>query len=601
MGADSLDGNSPVANGGLDDDGDGVSNAIEHVLQALDETSEIDGSSDRDEDGIADADEIRFGTDPARDEQPVPWIELIQEEAGPVSALTTAGGGAVATAMIGGHQAGTLAYDWTGSDNAVLAVVTGGQVEKRLTFSPRTLPPGPYNLVLRVERVVGDYRSPVSAVEFTFNVLRDAADIADGDNDGIPDSSDDSDARQGFANELQAQGSARLRATPGVRLQLGSTARIRGARSALVTRSDIASAGDGRGGSVGDSEDDFDYLSGIYDFEITNLPEAGSMIRIVIPQAALIEEFPEYRKYLAGRGWGGLVENDRNAIESAPGNGGSCPEPGASSWQSGLTPGHGCVQLTLEDGGPNDGDAAQGPNGIIRDPGGIGTPQGEVSVGQGSGSFGPAALIVLALFTIAAAGRRLAGASCVSTGAIAALCLLAMPSMVRADAFVGAGGGVSFLDPDTGTSPFQVEDDQDTGLKVFAGFDLTPVSRNLSVEAFWADLGQAALTGNGAVDYSLYGAGLSYGIGSVRAPRFSAFVEAGVARLDASANVPLFQEDDTLLFFGLAGSFAVRRHWFLQLEYEYFAEDAQLVSLSIVRRFRTRSASDARTIPLPDD
>jgi hypothetical protein len=181
------------------------------------------------------------------------------------------------------------------------------------------------------------------------------------------------------------------------------------------------------------------------------------------------------------------------------------------------------------------------------------------------------------------------------------LCLLAAPADVRADAFVGAGGGASFLDPDTGTSPFQVEDDQDLGVKLFAGFDLTRVSRNLSVEAFWADLGQATLTGNGKVDYSLYGAGMSYGIGSVMAPRFSAFVEAGVARLDASANVPLLQEDDTLLFFGIAGSFAIRRHWFLQLEYEYFAEDAQLVSLSIVRRFRTRSPSDARTMPLPDD
>lgn len=176
---------------------------------------------------------------------------------------------------------------------------------------------------------------------------------------------------------------------------------------------------------------------------------------------------------------------------------------------------------------------------------------------------------------------------------------MAAPQAAQADVFVGVGGGLSMLDPDTSATPFSLQDDQDIGYKVFAGFDLTPISGNLSLEAFWADLGQAVLDNSGKVDYSLYGAGLSYGIGSVRAPRFSAFVEAGVAQLDTSANVPFMQEDDTLVFFGVAGSFAIRRHWFLQLEYEYFAEDAQFLSLSIVKRFRTRSASDARTMPLP--
>lgn len=176
---------------------------------------------------------------------------------------------------------------------------------------------------------------------------------------------------------------------------------------------------------------------------------------------------------------------------------------------------------------------------------------------------------------------------------------LAAPATAHADAFVGVGGGLSFLDPDTASTPFSLEDDQDTGVKVFAGFDLTRISGNLSVEAFWADLGEATLNNEAKVDYSLYGAGLSYGIGSVRAPRFSAFVEAGVAQLDTSANVPFTQEDDTLMFFGVAGSYAIRRHWFLQLEYEYFAEDAQFLSLSLVKRFRTRTASDARTMPLP--
>jgi hypothetical protein len=169
---------------------------------------------------------------------------------------------------------------------------------------------------------------------------------------------------------------------------------------------------------------------------------------------------------------------------------------------------------------------------------------------------------------------------------------------VRADVFVGVGAGLSSLDPETSGTPFSVVDDQDAGFKVFGGFDLTALSRNLSVEVFWADLGQAALEDRGNVDYSVYGAGLSFGASSATAPRLSGFVEAGIVGLDISADVPFQQEEDTSLFFGIAGSYAIRRHWFLQLEYEYFAEDAQFLSLSIVKRFRLDRASRSKTIPL---
>ena len=54
---------------------------------------------------------------------------------------------------------------------------------------------------------------------------------------------------------------------------------------------------------------------------------------------------------------------------SSAGNSGYCPPPGAAEWQSGLTEGHWCVQLSIEDGGPNDDDGIA--NGTIVDPGGV--------------------------------------------------------------------------------------------------------------------------------------------------------------------------------------------------------------------------------------
>ncbi|MGH8166536.1 MAG: hypothetical protein ACREQ1_04815, partial [Woeseiaceae bacterium] len=192
LGSDPLDANLPVVNGAMDDDGDAISNAIEHVLQSLAAPDDIDASGDLDEDGIGNADEIRFGTDPFRDEQPVPWIELTQADIGGVNALISSGGTAEATAVIGGHQAGTLLYDWSDSDNAILAVASGGQTARTLTFSPGTLPAGSYTLVVQVQRTLDGYSSPLSVVEFPVSVLADtdAAAVADADSDGIPDSSD---------------------------------------------------------------------------------------------------------------------------------------------------------------------------------------------------------------------------------------------------------------------------------------------------------------------------------------------------------------------------------------------------------------------------
>ena len=602
LGADPLDANSPVANGNLDDDGDGVTNAIEHVLQLLGVVDDPDASTDIDGDGIVDADEIRFGTDPARDEQPVPWIQLRQADYGPVRALATEGGNAIATAVTGGHQAGTLNYDWSASDNAILAVATGGQTSRSLTFAPQTLPTGHYDLVVRVQRTVGNFSSADSVVRFTLEVqaTADAESIMDGDNDGVPDAVDDRDGRFGFANRLQANAGTELQADAGVRMQTGSTARSVLSNSAAVTVANIASAGDGSGGSVGNSEDTFEYLSGLYDFEVTNLPHVGAAVRIVAPLIAAIGEFPDYRKFRADTGWQDFVVDANNAIESASGSSGTCPAPGDAAWQPGLTPGHNCVQLTIEDGGPNDNDAAAGPNGLIKYLGGVGTPKGRVTTGQGSGSVDPGLLAALGLIAVVLAWRRRLARAVPVAALVLGVLLVTSATPVHADAFVGVGGGLSSLEPETAGTPYTVADDQDFGLKVFAGFDLTAISPHLAVEAFWSDLGQATLLERGVVDYSVYGARLSLGASFPDTPRLSVFVKAGLAQLDVSANVPFDQEQDTILFLGLAGSYAIRRHWYLQLEYEYFAEDAQFLSLSIIRRFRSAGSSNVKTTPLPD-
>lgn len=77
-----------------------------------------------------------------------------------------------------------------------------------------------------------------------------------------------------------------------------------------------------------------------------------------------------YRKYDPLSGWRDFVTDAANEIASAPGAPGECPAPGDPAFTPGLTAGNFCIQLTLQDGGPNDTDGLA--NHVIADPGKLG-------------------------------------------------------------------------------------------------------------------------------------------------------------------------------------------------------------------------------------
>ncbi|WP_144158241.1 Ig-like domain-containing protein [Shewanella algae] len=108
-------------------------------------------------------------------------------------------------------------------------------------------------------------------------------------------------------------------------------------------------------------------VGGLFDFELEG-SEYGGSVSIVIPQVQAIPAQAQYRKYVAS-GWQEFVTDANNQIFSSAGEPGYCPPMGDASWQSGLTEGHWCVQLLIQDGGPNDGDGQA--NGTIVDPGGV--------------------------------------------------------------------------------------------------------------------------------------------------------------------------------------------------------------------------------------
>ncbi|GGB75342.1 hypothetical protein GCM10011607_39600 [Shewanella inventionis] len=238
-------------------------------------------------------------------------------------------------------------------------------------FDPSTLDAGSYPISF----VVTDDGTPQLSTKVQITILvKDSLPVltgTDSDGDLIPDNQEgfaDADG-DGIANYLDAinecnvlqelvseQQTFLAESQSGVCLRLGNTALLYGGNGIkipddLLIKDPLA-----------------DNLGGLFDFELTGIPKIGDSILVVIPQALPVPTNAVYRKFVRGN-WQDFVLDANNSVMSSAGSSGYCPPPGAAEWQVGLTEGHWCVQLTIEDGGPNDDDGIA--NGTIVDPGGV--------------------------------------------------------------------------------------------------------------------------------------------------------------------------------------------------------------------------------------
>jgi hypothetical protein len=159
-----------------------------------------------------------------------------------------------------------------------------------------------------------------------------------------------------------------LKTQPGLRLRLGQTAMVANNMGATVTQKDIDEVLGVDDASV--AQDDMINVGGYFDFDVSGLAEVGDSVKIVLPLDASIPENAVYRKLIPGEGWQDFIEDTKNSLASAPvSEENVCPETGDDAYEEGLIAGYDCVQLTIEDGGPNDTDGEA--NGEIQDPGGV--------------------------------------------------------------------------------------------------------------------------------------------------------------------------------------------------------------------------------------
>jgi hypothetical protein len=280
------------------------------------------------------------------------------------------------------NQSDTHTYDWSLTDLALVDSDTD-ILNNIFVLDPTSVSVGVYLIVVTVADSSGLTSTGVIAIsiEATAPVL---SVLDDSDNDGIDDLTEglvDSDG-DGISDYLDAvpqsnlapanesdQSVNLLETETGLTIVQGATAFYAGGTDVAVTLAELETFHQMAGGIQ--TEDSYINVGGIYDFTISGLPLAGGVASVVIPLSEPIPNEPLYRKYMSDLGWKDFVIDERNLVKSATGADGVCPSLNDTSYVDRLVPGSWCVQLTLEDGGPNDADHQA--NGTIVDPSGLAT------------------------------------------------------------------------------------------------------------------------------------------------------------------------------------------------------------------------------------
>jgi len=274
----------------------------------------------------------------------------------------------------------TYTADWSQTSGA-LVDLDGGNPDT-LVFNPAGLAAGLY--LVRVT-VTDNGAIPASScaelllqVVSTYPLLSNDNDsdgdgtgdadegIADSDGDGIPDYLDASDD----TTLLPLTNGREIQGPYGMTLALGGIAFASGQTTAMVSANDIANHGDPDYGPTANGADSGAAQTiGYFDFQVTGLASPGQVLQLVIPlgEGESIPEGAVYRKYRPGGGWSSFVGDASNALASTARDGfDHCPPPGHPSYTHGLTAGDQCIELTVQEGGANDGDGEF--NGVYRDP-----------------------------------------------------------------------------------------------------------------------------------------------------------------------------------------------------------------------------------------
>ncbi len=253
------------------------------------------------------------------------------------------------------------------------AGLSGADIDgDQLEFDPSTQTPGVYMVAMtatdngapaltttdQMYIVIVDALPALTTADTDGDLIPDSEEgFADADGDGIADYLDVIADCNVVPEEGKQQVSFLAEGSPGVCLRRGQDSVLSQSGGLQLLPTEVET--DAAAANIG----------GIFDFIAYGLPVPGQTYQLVLPQRLPVPANAVYRKYNVVTGWVDFVSDSRNFVSSSAGERGFCPPPGDTRWSAGLTEGHWCVQVSVQDGGPNDADGIA--NGTIVDPSGV--------------------------------------------------------------------------------------------------------------------------------------------------------------------------------------------------------------------------------------
>ncbi len=179
--------------------------------------------------------------------------------------------------------------------------------------------------------------------------------------------------------------------------------------------------------------------------------------------------------------------------------------------------------------------------------------------------------------------------------------------------YLGANTGISFLDPEPQCPCYSVADDISTGVSAFLGRDM---SRHFSIEAYYADLGEAGVSFNGAnageIGYEhfglsmlayFYNRGLANSFnndyddeGFFHREGFSVFARAGLGNMDNNAKITGIKHErveSQHIHLGIGAEYGWPNGYAARIEFVSYDIDAKILSLGVLKRFGTLKSYNA--------
>ena len=174
--------------------------------------------------------------------------------------------------------------------------------------------------------------------------------------------------------------------------------------------------------------------------------------------------------------------------------------------------------------------------------------------------------------------------------------------------YLGAGLGITELDPDVGNTGYALTNERDSGFKLYAGFDY---SERLTVEGFYADMGTAKLGNHvikpdGAIDYSTMGASALWyfwrdGNSESSAVRkgLQLYIHGGLSFLDNSSSVSYAQDNSVQVQYGAGLEYGLNNGLAVRAGLDLYDKDAGMAFIGIIKRFGTKPKPKPKVIKQP--